>query len=64
MKIEEYKPLREKLGLTQQQVANDLNTHVGVISQIERGVKERTTKKSLIQEKYKEYILEKVKKSS
>ena len=62
MKITEYKPLRESLKLTQQQVADELKTHVGVISQIERGLKERTTKRSFIQEKYKEFIDKKIKK--
>ena len=61
MKITEYKPLRESLNLTQQQVADEIKTNVQVISQIERGLKEKMTKRSLIQEKYKEFILNKLK---
>ena len=56
MKITEYKALRESLKLTQQQVADELKTNVQVISQIERGLKERMTKRSWIQEDYKNYI--------
>ncbi len=61
MKITEYKALRESLSLTQQQVADAIKTNVQVISQIERGLKEKMTKRSLIQEKYKEFILNKLK---
>ena len=62
MKITEYKALRESLNLTQQQVADAIKTNVQVISQIERGVKERMTKRSWIQEDYKNYIDKKLKK--
>jgi transcriptional regulator with XRE-family HTH domain len=62
MKITEYKALRESLNLTQQQVADELKTNVQVISQIERGVKERMTKRSWIQEDYKRYIDKEIKK--
>jgi transcriptional regulator with XRE-family HTH domain len=62
MKITEYKALRESLNLTQQQVADELKTNVQVISQIERGLKERMTKRSWIQEDYKRYIDKKIKK--
>ena len=61
MKITEYKALRESLNLTQQQVADELKTNVQVISQIERGLKERMTKRSWIQEDYKNYIDKKIK---
>jgi len=61
MKITEYKALRESLNLTQQQVADAIKTNVQVISQIERGLKERMTKKTWIKEDNKNYIDKKIK---
>ena len=53
MKIEQYKQQRQKLNLSQQNIANAINCNVQTISRIERGV---VKEGSRTLKDYKEFI--------